>query len=103
MTMQPKPQLELSMQEEQIPEALNQHWNASVVGDANAEHDIYADDAICDYPQSDERIIGRSNLTALRVITQASQQVSASSEFSEKVTSVHGIYFPPIRDGHHTQ
>jgi hypothetical protein len=37
------------------------------------------------------------------VITQASQQVSASSEFSEKVTSGHGIYESPIRDGQHTQ
>jgi hypothetical protein len=32
----------------------------------DAEHDIYADDAICEYPQSGERIIGRDNLQALR-------------------------------------
>jgi hypothetical protein len=38
------------MQEEQIREALNAHWQASAAGDANAEHDIYDDDAICDYP-----------------------------------------------------
>jgi hypothetical protein len=54
------------MQEEQIVEALNAHWRASAIGDANAEHAIYADDAICDYPQSGERIIGRKNLQALR-------------------------------------
>ena len=54
------------MQDEQIPEALNRHWRASAAGDANAEHDIYDDDAICDYPQSGERIFGRSNLQALR-------------------------------------
>ena len=54
------------MQEEQIREALNAHWRASAAGDANAEHDIYDDDAICDYPQSGERIFGRSNLQALR-------------------------------------
>ena len=54
------------MQEEQIREALNAHWQASAAGDAKAEHDIYADDAICDYPQSGERILGRSNLQALR-------------------------------------
>ena len=40
--------------------------SASAAGDVNAEHDIYADDAICDYPQSGERILGRSNLQALR-------------------------------------
>ena len=54
------------MQEEQIRDALNAHWQASAAGDVNAEHDIYDDDAICDYPQSGERILGRSNLQALR-------------------------------------
>jgi hypothetical protein len=58
--------LEEPMEDEQIREALNAHWHASAVGDANAEHDIYDDDAICDYPQSGERILGRSNLQALR-------------------------------------
>jgi hypothetical protein len=54
------------MQEQQIREALDAHWQASAAGDANAEHDIYADDSICDYPQSGERILGRNNLQALR-------------------------------------
>jgi hypothetical protein len=54
------------MQEEQIRKALDLHWHASAVGDTNAEHDIYHDDAICDYPQSGERILGRKNLQALR-------------------------------------
>jgi ketosteroid isomerase-like protein len=54
------------MQEEQIREALDAHWRASAAGDATAEHDIYDDDAICDYPQSGERISGRSKLQALR-------------------------------------
>jgi ketosteroid isomerase-like protein len=54
------------MQEEQIREALNAHWHASAAGDLDAEHDIYDDDVICDYPQSGERIVGRINLQALR-------------------------------------
>ena len=54
------------MDEEQIRKALNAHWQASAAGDANAEHDIYDDNAICDYPQSGERIFGRKNLQALR-------------------------------------
>jgi hypothetical protein len=66
MNMEAKPQPEQSMQEEQIRTALNRHWRASAVGDANAEHDIYDDDAICDYHQSGERILGRSNLQTLR-------------------------------------
>jgi hypothetical protein len=54
------------MEDEQEREALNAHWQASTAGDANAEHDIYDDEAICDYPQSGERILGRNNLQALR-------------------------------------
>jgi hypothetical protein len=64
--MKAKLPLQQSMQEEQSRAALNRHWHASAVGDADAEHDIYADDAICDYPQSGERILGRTNLQALR-------------------------------------
>lgn len=67
MTMQPKPQKqELSAQEAQIRAALDKHWQASASGDVDAEHEIYADDSICDYPQSGERILGPKNLKALR-------------------------------------
>ena len=54
------------MEEERIREVLDRHWQASASGDVDAEHDIYEDDAICDYPQSGERILGRKNLQALR-------------------------------------
>src|ERR1700744_1773657 len=45
------------MEEEKIREALDTHWHASASGDLNAEHDIYDDDAICDYPQSGEKFL----------------------------------------------
>jgi hypothetical protein len=64
MTTEQQP--EPSTQERQRLEALKSHWRASAEGDVNAEHDIYEDDAICDYPQSGERIFGRQNLQALR-------------------------------------
>ncbi len=64
--MEAKPQPEQSRQEEQIRTALDGHWQASAAGDPDAEHDIYDDDAICDYPQSGERILGRSNLQTMR-------------------------------------
>jgi len=64
--MKAKPRRTRSAQEGRIRAALNAHWQASAAGDADAEHDIYADDAICDYPQSGERILGRRNLQALR-------------------------------------
>jgi hypothetical protein len=54
------------MEEREIRAALNQHWAASASGDQNTEHEIYTDDAVCDYPQSGERILGRHNLQALR-------------------------------------
>ncbi|SAK83725.1 SnoaL-like domain protein [Caballeronia glebae] len=54
------------MNEQQIRESLDAHWRASASGDLDAEHDIYDDDVICDYPQSNERIRGRFNLQTLR-------------------------------------
>jgi hypothetical protein len=54
------------MQDETIRDALNAHWQASAAGDLDAEHAIYDDQVICDYPQSGERIVGRGNLQALR-------------------------------------
>ena len=45
---------------------LQQHWEASERGDVDAEHAIYAADAILDYPQSGERFRGRSQIQAQR-------------------------------------
>ena len=43
-----------------------EHWHASERGDIEAEHAIYAADAILDYPQSGERFRGRGNIQAQR-------------------------------------
>jgi hypothetical protein len=56
----------MAMQEQQMRDALDAHWRASAVGDLIAEHDIYDDEVVCEYPQSGERILGRRNLQALR-------------------------------------
>lgn len=45
---------------------LQEHWEASERGDVDAEHAIYAADAILDYPQSGERFTGRSKIQAQR-------------------------------------
>jgi hypothetical protein len=45
---------------------IQQHWDASERGDVEAEHAIYADDAILDYPQSGERFRGRPRIQAQR-------------------------------------
>ena len=54
------------MNAQDIRMAIDQHWAASAAGDQIAEHDIYHDDAVCEYPQSGEIIRGRRNLQALR-------------------------------------
>ena len=54
------------MEEQNIQMAIDRHWAASAAGDQVAEHQIYHDDIVCEYPQSGEIIHGRSNLQALR-------------------------------------
>jgi hypothetical protein len=49
------------MTEGEIRGALERQWFVSAAGDQSAEHEIYGDDAICEYPQSGERIVGRQN------------------------------------------
>src|SRR3954471_2699783 len=46
--------------------ALDLHWAASDANDFEAEHQIYRDDAVLEYPQSGERIRGRRNIQASR-------------------------------------
>jgi SnoaL-like domain len=50
----------------EIRSALEEHWRASERGDIEAEHAMYAADAILDYPQSGERFRGRSAIAAQR-------------------------------------
>jgi ketosteroid isomerase-like protein len=46
--------------------ALDRHWAASDANDFDGEHAIYREDAVLDYPQSGERIRGRTNIQASR-------------------------------------
>jgi ketosteroid isomerase-like protein len=54
--------------DQEVREALNRHWAASDSGDFATEHDIYHDDAVLDYPQSRERILGRRNIQITRTL-----------------------------------
>ena len=54
------------MRDQEIRVALDQHWAASDANDFETEHRIYHDDAVLEYPQSGERIRGRSNIQAQR-------------------------------------
>jgi hypothetical protein len=54
------------MEDAEIRAALDRHWAASDANDFEAEHSIYREDAVLEYPQSGERIRGRSNIQASR-------------------------------------
>ena len=47
--------------------ALERHWAASDANDFDAEHQIYREDAVLEYPQSGERIRSRKNIQASRM------------------------------------
>jgi hypothetical protein len=55
------------MEEHEIRAALDRHWAASDANDFAVEHEIYRPDAVLDYPQSGERIVGRHNIMASRI------------------------------------
>jgi hypothetical protein len=46
--------------------SIEEHWRASEDGNTEAEHAIYAVDAILDYPQSGERFRGRTTIAKQR-------------------------------------
>jgi hypothetical protein len=54
------------MDSEQIRAALARHWAAADANDFEAEHAIYREDAMLEYPQSGERMRGRRNIQASR-------------------------------------
>ena len=54
------------MEDHDIRTALDRHWAASDANDFEAEHQIYREDAVLEYPQSGERIRGRRNIQASR-------------------------------------
>jgi hypothetical protein len=59
---------EIGMDDETVRAALAQHWKTSDASDFEAEHAIYHDDAVLDYPQSGERIHGRRNIQQSRTV-----------------------------------
>ena len=56
------------MDDQAVRTALQRHWDASDANDFDAEHEIYHEDAVLDYPQSGERIRGRHNIQQSRFL-----------------------------------
>ena len=57
----------LIMNDDEVRAALRLHWEASDAGDFAAEHEIYDEHAVLEYPQSGERIRSRSGIKASRM------------------------------------
>ena len=74
--MEAKPQLEQTIQEQQIRAALDQHWAASDANDFVTEHLIYHEDAVLEYPQSGELTRGRSNIQGQRASQPSNKRFS---------------------------
>ncbi len=55
------------MSDDDVRSALQQHWAASDANDFAAEHSIYDEHAVLEYPQSGERIRGREGIQASRM------------------------------------
>ena len=55
------------MDDDEVRAALQRHWAASDADDFAAEHEIYAEHAVLEYPQSRERIRGRQRIQASRM------------------------------------
>ena len=78
--------------------ALEEHWQASELGESKVEHAIYSADAILDYPQSGERFRGRDAISAQRGAHPASRhftvlRIIGSGDFwvSESIITYDGV------------
>ena len=54
------------MSDDDVRAALQRHWTASDAADFAAEHEIYDEQAVLEYPQSGERIRGRRKIQSSR-------------------------------------
>jgi hypothetical protein len=64
----PGRQVEREMDDRTALAALKRHWDASDASDFEAEHEIYCEDAVLEYPQSGERIRGRHDIRESRSV-----------------------------------
>lgn len=60
--------MEVAMDDLPCRAALRDHWSASDDNDLEAEHQIYHEDALLDYPQSGERLRGRRDIRESRAV-----------------------------------
>jgi hypothetical protein len=71
------------MDDPEIRAALERHW--SDVNDQDIVHEIYHDDAVLEFPQGGERLVGRANIRSMRevypsTLTMTIQRIRGSGE-----------------------
>jgi ketosteroid isomerase-like protein len=76
MNDQPKKEQSSAARDQEIRAVLDQHWAASDANDLEAEHVIYHEDAVLEYPQSGERTRGRSNIQSQRASQPSKKRFS---------------------------
>ena len=64
------------MNDDEIRAAIAAHWAASDAQDFELEHQIYAEDAVLEYPQSGERIRTRRNIQTTRTLQPNTKRFS---------------------------
>ena len=67
------------MSDDDVRAALQRHWTASDAADFAAEHEIYDEQAVLEYPQSGERIRGRRDIQASRMAQPDSKRFTLRS------------------------
>ena len=97
------------MDDQEIRAALERHW--SDINDQDVVHEIYHDDAVLEFPQGGERLVGLSNIRAMREVYPSTlrlttQRIRGSGELwvAENVITydgkpMHTVNIMEFRDG----
>jgi hypothetical protein len=97
------------MDDREIRAALERHW--SDINNQDVVHEIYHDDAVLEFPQGGERLVGRANLRAMRdayptSLTLTTQRIRGSGDLwvAENIITydgkpMHTVNIMEFRDG----
>ena len=79
------------MDDRAVRAALERHWAASDASDFEAEHEIYREDAVLDYPQSGERIRGRRQHSGKPIRPAKQEALQSPANYRQRRSLGHRI------------
>ena len=87
------------MRDDDVRDALQRHWAASDANDFDAEHAIYREDAVLEYPQSGERIRGNFEISTLPedAMQEIRDGITTNIRFNSVVTTGVPGFIPRVR------